>query len=156
MHSVSLESNKQKRYELVYVIGPSYSDTQQPHDFGPEDLRNLGDIVDGFSLMTYDFSLPHSPGPNAPLMWIRSTLRFLLGSNNKDRGLAEKIFVGLNFYGNDFELSGGMHSYVYSSRYHMIYDLKILIFVICLNMFKACFPAVSKFDVSCLISDILL
>lgn len=113
MHSVNLESNKQKRFELVYVIGPSYSDTLQPHDFGPEDLRNLGDIVDGFSLMTYDFSLPHNPGPNAPLMWIRSTLRFLLGSNNKDGGLAEKIFVGLNFYGNDFELSGGMHLYIY-------------------------------------------
>lgn len=108
MHSECLESSNQKRLELVYVIGPSYSDTLQPHDFGPGDLRNLGNIVDGFSLMTYDFSLPHNPGPNAPLMWIRSTLRFLLGSNNKDRRLSEKIFVGINFYGNDFELSGGM------------------------------------------------
>lgn len=133
MHSVNLESNKQKRFELVYVIGPSYSDTLQPHDFGPEDLRHLGDIVDGFSLMTYDFSLPQNPGPNAPLMWIRSTLRFLLGSNNKDGGLTEKIFVGLNFYGNDFDLSGGiMHLYIY------------------INMNS------SSLKISCLINDILL
>lgn len=108
MHSVSLERKSQQILEFVYVIGPPYSDRLQHHDFGPEDLRNIGDSVDGFSLMTYDFSVPHNPGPNAPLEWIRSTLKILLGTDNKGRKLAEKIFVGINFYGNDFELSGGM------------------------------------------------
>jgi chitinase domain-containing protein 1 len=119
MHLVSLERKSQQTLELVYVIGPPYSDKLQQHDFGPEDLRNLGDIVDGFSLMTYDFSLPHNPGPNAPLKWIQSTLKTLLRAKSKGQGLAEKIFVGINFYGNDFELSGGMVNLCHESIYIM-------------------------------------
>lgn len=66
--------------------------------------------------MTYDYSGPHNPGPNAPVNWIRSTLRLLLGT--KDISLvqhkASKIFLGINFYGYDFSLSGGRnHSIFY-------------------------------------------
>lgn len=91
--------------QLVYVIGPPRSDKVQEYDFGPEDLQSLSDDVDGYSLMTYDFSNPQNPGPNAPLKWITSTLQLLLGGS---QNLSQKIFLGINFYGNDFVLQGGM------------------------------------------------
>ncbi|CAN4097394.1 unnamed protein product [Withania somnifera] len=108
MHSVHLERNGKTNLQLVYVVGPPRTDKLQEHDFGAEDLQALYDAVDGFSLMTYDHSSPYNPGPNAPLKWIRSTLRLLVGAGSKCRRLAEKIFVGINFYGNDFVMSGGL------------------------------------------------
>ncbi|XP_060213346.1 uncharacterized protein LOC132640676 isoform X3 [Lycium barbarum] len=109
MHAVRLETNGKTNLQLVYVIGPPRTDKLQEHDFGPEDLQALYDAVDGFSLMTYDHSSPYNPGPNAPLKWIRSTLHLLVGAGSRGRRLAEKIFVGINFYGNDFVLSGDHH-----------------------------------------------
>lgn len=103
--------NPEKQLQLVYVIGPPQSEKLQQHDFGPEDLQSLSDAVDGFSLMTYDFSGPNNPGPNAPLEWIRFILQLLLGSTGSNaQRLAPKIFLGINFYGNDFVLSGGIIS----------------------------------------------
>ncbi|ONK79056.1 uncharacterized protein A4U43_C01F2450 [Asparagus officinalis] len=95
--------------ELIFVIPPPRSPNLADYDFGPRDLQQLSDYVDGFSLMTYDFSGPQNPGPNAPLAWIRSSLQLLLGGDT-DGGAhahAHKIFVGINFYGNDFVLSEG-------------------------------------------------
>lgn len=118
LHS-ELESRRSKqRLQLVYVIGPPHSENLQKHDFGPQDFHSLNGAVDGFSLMTYDFSSPQNPGPNAPLNWIRSTLRLVLGT--KDNRLVQhnagKIFLGINFYGYDFSLSGGRnHSIFYTS-----------------------------------------
>ncbi|KAL6131061.1 hypothetical protein ACLB2K_069439 [Fragaria x ananassa] len=106
LHAVTSERNNKNRLQLVYVIGPPHSETLQVHDFGPKDLQSLSDAVDGFSLMTYDFSGPHNPGPNAPLKWIESILQLLLGTN-KNTALANKILLGINFYGNDFILSEG-------------------------------------------------
>lgn len=106
LHSASLDRNGGQNLQLVYVIGPPRSNKLETHDFGPADLRSLDGAVDGFSLMTYDFSGPNNPGPNAPLKWIHSIMQLHLGTGG-DKGLARKIFVGLNFYGNDFELSGG-------------------------------------------------
>ncbi|XP_038896583.1 chitinase domain-containing protein 1 [Benincasa hispida] len=109
LHS-EIESTRSKQpLQLVYVIGPPHSETLEDHEFGPEDMQSLTGAVDGFSLMTYDYSGPHNPGPNAPVNWIRSTLRLILGT--KDISLvqhkASKIFLGINFYGYDFSLSGG-------------------------------------------------
>ncbi|XP_051132948.1 uncharacterized protein LOC127252698 isoform X2 [Andrographis paniculata] len=101
MHAANLQ--------VVYVIGPPRSDKLEEHDFGPDDLKSLGNHVDGFSLMTYDFSGPQNPGPNAPLKWIHSTLSLLLDANAAHhRKLAKKLFIGINFYGNDFVVSGGL------------------------------------------------
>ncbi|GFP95120.1 chitinase domain-containing protein 1 [Phtheirospermum japonicum] len=109
MHSVTLDPNKSQSLQLVFVIGPPRSDKLVEYDFGPEDLRSLRDDVDGFSLMTYDFSGPQNPGPNAPLKWIRSTMTVLLGAGNGDhRKLGKKVFIGINFYGNDFVVSQGL------------------------------------------------
>ncbi|KDP28506.1 hypothetical protein JCGZ_14277 [Jatropha curcas] len=108
LHSVISARNNDQPLQLVYVIGPPQLEKRQVHDFGPKDLQSLNDAVDGFSLMTYDFSSPHNPGPNAPLKWIRFTLQLLLGDTGSSaRTLANKIFVGINFYGNDFLLSRG-------------------------------------------------
>lgn len=109
MHSVSLEQSRSQNLQLLYVIGPPHSDKLEMYDFGPEDIQSLNDAVDGFSLMTYDFSGPQNPGPNAPLKWIHSTLSVLLDSRIVDRQRhGKKVFIGINFYGNDFVVSGGM------------------------------------------------
>lgn len=108
LHSIISEKFSEQKLQLVYVIGPPSSQNLQAHDFGPKDLETLSEVVDGFSLMTYDFSNPHKPGPNAPLEWIQIILRILLGASaNRAQNFAPKIFLGINFYGNDFSLSKG-------------------------------------------------
>ncbi|KAI3829265.1 hypothetical protein L1987_03384 [Smallanthus sonchifolius] len=102
MHSVVVNERK---LQLVYVIGPPHSDRLQAYDFGPQDLQSLSDAVDGYSLMTYDFSNPQNPGPNAPLKWVHSIMQLLLADGSQE--LSQKIFLGINFYGNDFVLGGG-------------------------------------------------
>ncbi|KZV57675.1 hypothetical protein F511_03135 [Dorcoceras hygrometricum] len=104
MHSIDLK-RRNGSLQLVYVIGPPRSNELKEYDFGPEDLRYLSESVDGFSLMTYDFSGPQNPGPNAPLRWIQSTLLLLLDASVVNKNLAKKIFIGINFYGNDFVFS---------------------------------------------------
>ncbi|KOM52961.1 hypothetical protein LR48_Vigan09g162000 [Vigna angularis] len=106
LHSIGSEKISGQKLQLVYVIGPPSSEKLQEHDFGPKDLETLSEAVDGFSLMTYDFSNPHNPGPNAPLKWIQIVLKLLLGnSGSRAQSLTPKILLGLNFYGNDFSLS---------------------------------------------------
>ncbi|KAI4328893.1 hypothetical protein L6164_021213 [Bauhinia variegata] len=106
LHSVVSEKNHKQQLQLVYVIGPPSSQNLQQHDFGPKDLETLSEAVDGFSLMTYDFSNPQNPGPNAPLKWIQFILHLLLGSSgNSAQSLTGKILLGINYYGNDFSLS---------------------------------------------------
>ncbi|XP_058100334.1 uncharacterized protein LOC131245122 [Magnolia sinica] len=108
LHSVRSERNSNLPLQLVFVIAPPSSENLEKHDFGLEDFQSLRDDVDGFSLMTYDFSGPQRPGPNAPLNWIRSSLQLILGNTDDGaRNHALKIFLGINFYGNDFVLSGG-------------------------------------------------
>ncbi|EPS58254.1 hypothetical protein M569_16560, partial [Genlisea aurea] len=106
LHANKMEGSNNANLELIYVISPPRSSKFEEYDFGPKDLKSLSNHVDGFSLMTYDFSNPQSPGPNAPLKWIKSTLTLLLDDHpNK---LAQKVFIGLNFYGKDFVSSGGL------------------------------------------------
>lgn len=44
-----------------------------------------------------------SPGPTAPLHWIKECIELLLPNPSPQRG---KILMGLNFYGYDFGSSG--------------------------------------------------
>eukprot|EP01027_Heterolobosea_sp_BB2_P016397 GEZU01023352.1.p1 GENE.GEZU01023352.1~~GEZU01023352.1.p1 ORF type:complete len:210 (+),score=58.19 GEZU01023352.1:383-1012(+) len=94
---------------LILVI-PPYRD-QIPDLFTHEEFKALSKYVHRFSLMTYDYSNPQSPGPNSPYEWDKQCLERLLGSN-KDGGDAaarrKKILMGLNMYGNDYTpFSGG-------------------------------------------------
>ncbi|KAK8959030.1 hypothetical protein KSP40_PGU015699 [Platanthera guangdongensis] len=112
MHSVNSARNASHHLELIFVIPAPHSENLSDYDFGPQELRELGDYVDGFSLMTYDFSGPQNPGPNAPLSWIHSSMELLLGGDDKDgvHRHAHLIFLGINLYGNDFALSKGSGS----------------------------------------------
>ncbi|KAJ3072369.1 Chitinase domain-containing protein 1, partial [Podochytrium sp. JEL0797] len=47
--------------------------------------------------MTYDFSNPQKPGPNAPIEWVRQSVVSLCPDAEGGR---DKILVGLNMYGN--------------------------------------------------------
>ncbi|PWA80137.1 Glycosyl hydrolase superfamily protein isoform 2 [Artemisia annua] len=96
MHSVVVKRSTERNLQL------------QEYDFGPEDFRSLSNFVDGYSLMTYDFSNPQNRGPNAPLVWIRSTMKLLLGPHAADsQNLTQKVFLDINIYGNDYALQGG-------------------------------------------------
>ena len=71
--------------------------------FDSQHFDGLVDDVDYFSLMTYDYSNPQRPGPNAPLKWMETCVENL----DPDSLNRQKILLGLNFYGNDYSISGG-------------------------------------------------
>ncbi|KAM0907108.1 hypothetical protein ACQ4PT_016356 [Festuca glaucescens] len=108
LHSISSKLSTRNHLELIYVIPAPRMEGLNNQDFGPEDLLQLADSVDGFSLMTYDFSGPQNPGPSAPLKWIQYSLTTLLpAKGSASGGFSHMIFLGINFYGNDFLLSKG-------------------------------------------------
>lgn len=115
MHSVSSKSAS-RHLELIYVIPAPGMQKLNNQDFGPEDLMQLSDTLDGFSLMTYDFSGPQNPGPSAPLKWVHHSLAALISDKVSTRSdsHSQMIFLGLNFYGNDFLLSRGTCSSSFS------------------------------------------
>ena len=104
----------------MYVIPAPRTERLNSHDFGPEDLLQLADSVDGVSLMTYDFSGPQSPGPSAPLKWIQYSLTALLpAKGSTSRSYSHMIFLGINFYGNDFLLSKGTYAHFHTLAVEM-------------------------------------
>lgn len=91
------------KLELILVIPPVRGIKQEM--FTQEHFNELSEAVTAFSLMTYDFSNPQRPGPNSPINWIKLCVESLVPDpNDKRRG---KILLGLNFYGNDYTVSGG-------------------------------------------------
>lgn len=91
--------------EIILVIPPAVYYGDKPGMFDKSDFDALADDVDAFSLMTYDFSSIQRPGPNSPLPWIRKCVEMLVPQ--ADDALRAKIFLGLNFYGNDYTSTGG-------------------------------------------------
>ncbi|GCC16406.1 hypothetical protein chiPu_0021360 [Chiloscyllium punctatum] len=77
--------------------------TNQPGMFGKQDFEQLAPVVDAFSLMTYDFSNQHRPGPNSPIPWIQACVQTL----DPEAVWRSKILLGLNFYGMDYGILGG-------------------------------------------------
>lgn len=69
------------------------------------DLENVADYVDGFSVMTYDYSTVQTPGPNAPINWIKECIDALVPDPESD--LRSKLLMGMNLYGNDYTPNGG-------------------------------------------------
>ncbi|XP_066269430.1 chitinase domain-containing protein 1-like [Branchiostoma lanceolatum] len=88
---------------LIAVIPPPSMSPAGQDIFNKDDFQKLAPWVHGFSLMTYDFSNPHRPGPNAPLDWVKACVLIL----DPEGAHRHKILLGLNFYGNDFTGGGG-------------------------------------------------
>lgn len=89
--------------ELILVIPPVRGIKQEM--FTAEHFNELSEAVTAFSLMTYDFSNPQRPGPNSPINWVKLCVESLVPDGNDKR--REQILLGLNFYGNDYTVSGG-------------------------------------------------
>ena len=104
---------------VVLAVPPARSG-DNARGFGPADLERLEGDVDVFSVMSYDFSAGRT-GPNAPLVWVDRTVRWLLGldlahqasvedavgealGDATKRALAAKLAIGLNFYGYDYRI----------------------------------------------------
>lgn len=70
-------------------------------------------MLDGVSLMTYDYPTAQQPGPNAPLSWVRACVQVL----DPKAQWRSKILLGLNFYGSDYSTSRGGREPVVGARY---------------------------------------
>jgi len=92
-----------KRLKFILVIPPPLYSKDSPGMFTKEDYDLIAPVVDGFSLMTYDYPNHGSPGPVAPISWVRDCVLTLTPSSNSDRS---KILLGLNFYGMDYTGNG--------------------------------------------------
>lgn len=89
------ESLHKHALELILVIPSKLRGSL----FTESDLSKLVSHVDAFSLMTYDYSRPGSPGPNSPVEWVEDCVVSLVPDLSSSRS---KILTGLNFYGYDF------------------------------------------------------
>ncbi|KAM6961011.1 chitinase domain-containing protein 1 [Aplochiton taeniatus] len=96
------ETLKAKKLDCILVIPPAVTSSGQPGMFDREEFEQLAPVVDGFSLMTYDYSNSGRPGPSSPLPWIKECV-LTLSPNTKWR---QKILLGLNLYGMDFSTQG--------------------------------------------------
>jgi len=88
---------------FILVIPPPMYAGNALGMFSEDDFDNLVDYVDYFSLMTYDYSSPAKPGPNAHYDWMKQCVEKL----DKDSFHRDKILLGLNFYGYDYTTEGG-------------------------------------------------
>ncbi|XP_023937231.1 chitinase domain-containing protein 1 [Bicyclus anynana] len=75
-------------------------------EFFIQAFNEIYPYVNAVSVMTYDFSNPQKPGPNAPLYWMKLCLEKLIG-NEENPSKRSKILLGLNFYGNSYTANGG-------------------------------------------------
>ncbi|GAQ80172.1 chitinase domain-containing protein 1 [Klebsormidium nitens] len=85
-----IKTKEGKLMQLVFVIPPPPV-LDMPTKFGAADLALLAPHVHFFSLMTYDFSNPARPGPNAPLPWVSLCLNILIDSPPELQQMAKKL-----------------------------------------------------------------
>nr|XP_035939619.1 chitinase domain-containing protein 1 isoform X1 [Halichoerus grypus]XP_035939620.1 chitinase domain-containing protein 1 isoform X1 [Halichoerus grypus] len=96
------EALHQARLLAILVIPPAVTPgTDQLGMFTHKEFEQLAPVLDGFSLMTYDYPTAQQPGPNAPLSWVRACVQ-VLDPKSKWRS---KILLGLNLYGMDYAAS---------------------------------------------------
>ncbi|XP_037373236.1 chitinase domain-containing protein 1 [Talpa occidentalis] len=108
------EALHQARLLAILVIPPAITPgTHQPGLFTREDFGRLAPALDGFSLMTYDYSTAQQPGPNAPLSWVRACVQVL----DPEARWRSKILLGLNLYGMDYAASRDGREPVVGPRY---------------------------------------
>jgi len=96
---------KKANLELILVVPPPLYYGNRVGIFVKDDIELLAPYVNGFSVMTYDYSNIQRPGPNSPLKWVKECVNALVP--NPQSPLRQKLLVGLNLYGNNFTPSGG-------------------------------------------------
>ncbi|RMX60010.1 hypothetical protein pdam_00019315 [Pocillopora damicornis] len=97
------DSLHKEKLKIILVIPPPFYAGKKPGSFDKNDFELLAPVLDGFSLMTYDYSSQGRPGPNAPLQWMKDCVLTLSPEKGKQRS---KILMGLNFYGQEFAATG--------------------------------------------------
>ncbi|KAJ8333788.1 hypothetical protein SKAU_G00411070 [Synaphobranchus kaupii] len=109
----------------MLVIPPAVSvGSGQPGMFGRKEFEQLAPVVDGFSLMTYDFSSPGRPGPSSPIPWVRECVLELAPQTQ----WRHKILLGLNLYGLDFSSQGGAEPLVGDRYIELLGEMKPRLF----------------------------
>lgn len=93
-------------YKFYLTVPPLREDADI---FNNEHFETLWEEVDGFLLMSYDFSDIERPGANAPVYWIREAVEHIAPSSNPHQLIEKraKILMGLNFFGYDYTPDGG-------------------------------------------------
>lgn len=94
---------KEEKKKLILVIPPPIYASDQDSMFGKKEFDQLAPYMDGFSLMTYDFSNAQRPGPNSPIQWMKQCVESIDPKSTH----RHKILLGLNFYGNEYHAGGG-------------------------------------------------
>lgn len=108
------EALHQARLLAILVIPPAViPGTDQLGTFTVKQWEQLAPVLDGVSLMTYDYPTAQQPGPNAPLSWVRACVQVL----DPKAQWRSKILLGLNFYGSDYSASRGGREPVVGARY---------------------------------------
>ncbi|XP_064432018.1 chitinase domain-containing protein 1 isoform X7 [Mirounga angustirostris] len=108
------EALHQARLLAILVIPPAVTPgTDQLGMFTHKEFEQLAPVLDGLSLMTYDYPTAQQPGPNAPLSWVRACVQ-VLDPKSKWRS---KILLGLNLYGMDYAASRDAREPVIGARY---------------------------------------
>ncbi|SEN66695.1 glycosyl hydrolase family 18 protein [Lihuaxuella thermophila] len=113
MEELSGKLHRQNKKLSVSV----YPKTSEPGGWdGPmaQDWKRLGQAVDEFKIMAYNYSMP-SPGPGAPLHWIDEITRFA-----KSQMPAHKVFIGLPSYGYLWSQEGRVSSLTYAKAMDLI------------------------------------
>ncbi len=96
------EKLHQRGKQIIVTSQAKRADGNNWPGVGAMDYSVLGQLVDEFRIMTYDFSRTNTaPGPIAPPDWILQATRYA-----KSRMPAEKVVIGLPFYGYDWCVSG--------------------------------------------------
>ncbi|CAG8747723.1 14400_t:CDS:10 [Dentiscutata erythropus] len=88
--------------ELILVLSPRKPSI--PY-FTADQFDDFSQFVDGFSLMTYDYSSHETPGPNAPINWVEDNI-LSFTPTTMNRG---KLLLGMNMYGMDFSQGRAEH-----------------------------------------------
>jgi chitinase domain-containing protein 1 len=96
---------KKNNLEMIIAVPPPVYYGGSKGTFLKEDAERLAPYVRGFSLMTYDYSNIQRPGPNSPFKWVRDCVKILTPKENSP--IRRKLFLGFNFYGNDYSPTGG-------------------------------------------------
>lgn len=93
-------------YEFYLTVPPMIEDEEL---FNNEHFETLWKEVNGFLLLSFDYSTVEHPGANAPLYWMREAVENIVPSSNPHQLIEKraKILMGLNFYGFDYTPDGG-------------------------------------------------